>query len=540
MSSSAIMSNSELINFKKSLPQLRIGTCLRPSSVFLVVCGFFLTTWGAMSVIPDFLLVKSIPLNNLLALISWICFAALIMIVLIFRGVRIKKQIANNSKAGASYKNDSFVLYLRSFTRVDKVKVPNTLKNAVERELMGGKWDFELSLSAAISDLFDIIAIGRKGFGLGAAKLLTENSHWKNVVNDLMHRASVVYLIPFPSPGTTWEISQIIEQEDLRRKTIFFMPPSTTMEALFRKRDKKWNEVNTLLGNAILPAYDKKGMLFMLGENNSHVSFSHNNLSKLEQLSLQVAYLANNTSLSSLEIGKEIQVCSGEAIEEERKIFTAGAIWQTAKLLVFVMLLRGFLYEPFRIPSGSMAPTLIPGDFILVKKYVYSLRLGGMFLGRKNAIFETGEPKRGEIIVFQFPKSPELSYIKRVIGVPGDHIIIDEKKNLYVNGVLVERKEIPEIRLPTYITRNAEFYSENISGNGYAILLNPDGIERGHLDITVPPTKYFVLGDNRDNSNDSRFWGFVPVEYLIGEAFLIWMHHSESSFFGYRRFGSIN
>ncbi|MCC7412815.1 MAG: signal peptidase I [Gammaproteobacteria bacterium] len=189
-------------------------------------------------------------------------------------------------------------------------------------------------------------------------------------------------------------------------------------------------------------------------------------------------------------------------------------------IFVIVLVLRSFLVEPFRIPSGSMMPTLLVGDFILVNKYNYGIRLPA--INRK--IIDIGSPARGDVVVFRYPEDPSTPYIKRVIGVPGDHIEYRDK-TVYVNGERVAQQDAG-----VYIGvgagaghTGASLRREELPGAPHDILVVPDR-PSFDVEITVPPAHYFVLGDNRDNSRDSRYWGFVPDENLIGHAFLIWMN----------------
>ncbi|MGD8207614.1 MAG: signal peptidase I [Thiohalocapsa sp.] len=196
-------------------------------------------------------------------------------------------------------------------------------------------------------------------------------------------------------------------------------------------------------------------------------------------------------------------------------------------VILIVLLLRSFIVEPFRIPSGSMMPTLLVGDFILVNKFAYGLRwpvLNSKFL-------ELGDPERGDVVVFRFPLDESVDYIKRVVGVPGDQIYY-RNKTLYVNGEPME-----QIALPPYVGEGsgkghtgATRALEDIDGVEHEILINPGAPDfpRGcHVlasgPVTVPEGTYFVMGDNRDNSNDSRCWGLVPDQNLVGKAFAIWM-----------------
>jgi signal peptidase I len=228
--------------------------------------------------------------------------------------------------------------------------------------------------------------------------------------------------------------------------------------------------------------------------------------------------------------------------------FTAGFF----PVILIVFGLRSFLFEPFRIPSGSMIPTLLVGDLILVNKFSYGVRLP--ILNQK--IIPVGEPQRGDVMVFRYPEDPSLDYIKRVIGLPGDKIAY-ENKRLTVNGELVA-----EIPLPDYFDKERVAYSKQLTeklpaSNGAAsatantvlapvvehnILKDGDSMamitpsnfpfrencsytaSNTAVACTVPAGHYFMMGDNRDNSADSRYWGFVPDKNIVGKAFFIWMN----------------
>lgn len=191
-------------------------------------------------------------------------------------------------------------------------------------------------------------------------------------------------------------------------------------------------------------------------------------------------------------------------------------------VILIVLLLRSFLVEPFRIPSGSMIPTLKVGDFILVNKYSYGIRLPVV----DTKIISIGQPERGDVIVFRYPKDPSVDYIKRVIGLPGDRIAY-RNKTLYVNGDRVSLEKIgpyTETKDGLPIPGAAKF-AETLpeDDEAHEILIETT---RGSFngEWIVPAEHYFAMGDNRDNSNDSRRWGFVPEKNLVGKAFMIWMN----------------
>ena len=213
-------------------------------------------------------------------------------------------------------------------------------------------------------------------------------------------------------------------------------------------------------------------------------------------------------------------------------------------IILIVFILRSFLMEPFKIPSGSMIPTLLVGDFILVNKYTYGIRLPVI----NHKIIEVNQPQRGEVMVFRYPQDPSIDYIKRVIGLPGD-IVSYRNKRLSINGELVKMefegdyKYIESGLAYIYTQRFKEFIGEN----SYDILINLDtpdmqlaGIHhfpyrenctfnRVGFTCKVPEGNYFTLGDNRDGSSDSRYWGFVPEENIVGKAFMIWWNFSDLS-----------
>jgi signal peptidase I len=199
-------------------------------------------------------------------------------------------------------------------------------------------------------------------------------------------------------------------------------------------------------------------------------------------------------------------------------------------VLAIVLVLRSFLVEPFQIPSGSMLPTLEVGDFILVNKFAYGLRLP--VAGTK--ILEVEDPQRGDVMVFRYPDDGSTNYIKRVVGVPGDRIGYKDHQ-LFVNGDRVEADFVA--RLPP-----VEMLREQLGDTEHLIFRNVGRTSNGgEGQWKVGDDEYFVMGDNRDNSNDSRYWGMVPDDMVVGKAFEIWMHwQSLTSLPSFDRVGSID
>tara|TARA_Y100000389_G_scaffold204709_1_gene259106 strand:- start:2605 stop:3363 length:759 start_codon:yes stop_codon:yes gene_type:complete len=195
-------------------------------------------------------------------------------------------------------------------------------------------------------------------------------------------------------------------------------------------------------------------------------------------------------------------------------------------VLFFVLFVRSFVFEPFRIPSGSMKPTLIVGDFIFVKKFSYGLRLPVT----EKKIIDIGQPERGDVVVFRLPSNPNINYIKRVIGLPGDEITLNRQR-LVINGRLMNVNETGKFFDASPV------YSEDLDGRVHETLFyNLAKSERDGVYI-VPEGEYFFMGDNRDRSRDSRYIGSVPEEYLVGEAVRIWMHFVPWEIPEWRRIG---
>jgi signal peptidase I len=220
-------------------------------------------------------------------------------------------------------------------------------------------------------------------------------------------------------------------------------------------------------------------------------------------------------------------------------------------VIALVFGVRSFVVEPFKIPSPSMVPTLLVGDFIVVNKFTYGIRLP--VINKK--IIDGGSPKRGDVMVFRYPLDPSLDYIKRVVGVPGDKLTYQNKR-LTINGVAV-----PLAPQPDYLHREraayARQFSESFDGRPHRILNDEDApgdipsagpfpyrdnclYNNGGVTCVIPPGHYFMMGDNRDNSADSRFWGFVPEANIVGRAFGIWMNWSGALNFDLSRVGGFD
>ena len=223
-------------------------------------------------------------------------------------------------------------------------------------------------------------------------------------------------------------------------------------------------------------------------------------------------------------------------INEKNKIL--GWLNRQAKsflpILLIVLFLRSFLAEPFRIPSGSMLPTLLIGDYILVNKYEYGIKLPIT----KTQVIEISKPQRGDVVVFRYPANKKINFIKRVIGIPGDKIKYINKK-VYVNNIEYKKnRQITHQYIDDFGRTELDIFIENQDNKKYHIL-NDNMSPANDDEFEVPEKHYFVMGDNRDHSSDSRYWGFVPEENLVGEAFLIWMNFNSKNFsLKYNRIGN--
>lgn len=211
---------------------------------------------------------------------------------------------------------------------------------------------------------------------------------------------------------------------------------------------------------------------------------------------------------------------------------------QIFPVIAFVLVLRSFIYEPFQIPSGSMMPTLLVGDFILVEKFSYGLKDPVV----RNKFIETGEPERGDVVVFKFPENTNIDYIKRVVGLPGDTVVY-KNKQIFIKPACDNASSCESMEpIQLEFVNSNEFsqgginlrrFTEQLGTVSHDILRHPGLINNASSykkqpgtasnEWIVPEGEYFVMGDNRDNSLDSRFWGFVPDENLVGKAVAIWI-----------------
>ncbi len=246
--------------------------------------------------------------------------------------------------------------------------------------------------------------------------------------------------------------------------------------------------------------------------------------------------------LAAIVLTAAIPVALWKRAKREGSTARSGVIhalyWGFFPIILVVFLLRSFAFEPYKIPSGSMMPTLLVGDFILVNKFTYGIRLP--VINKK--VIENNTPQRGDVMVFRWPVDPSLDYIKRVVGVPGDSITYSNKR-LSINGKPLAVSEDGDF-LDKEKALSIPRYTEKLDTVEHSILIDRDApsfirqifqypyrdncsYNDSGVTCTVPPGHYFMMGDNRDNSQDSRYWGFVPDENIVGKAVLIWFNFSD-------------
>jgi len=214
-------------------------------------------------------------------------------------------------------------------------------------------------------------------------------------------------------------------------------------------------------------------------------------------------------------------IFAGKRKEEHKRLplivdYARSFFW----VFLIVLLIRSFVFQPFFVPSGSLEPTILPHEFIFVNQFSYGLRLP-IFNTKFLAI---GEPKRGDLVVFRFPGNKKVNYIKRVIGLPGDHIIY-KNKTLYINGQQMKQTFLAKgVDYEPYGNIPAQIKQENLEGLKHKVLIQDNGPADAFdaYDVIVPKDHYFMMGDNRDGSADSRYWGFVSEKDLEGKAFFVW------------------
>ena len=496
---------------------------------------------------------------NLLVLLTWALGYGVLYLHL---RRRRRIQVNLNTRAALLLENDrEYFLYLRSFVTSKRLLVRNRLPGLLDRLLVGSFWDLEFALAYAFESVCPLVAIGLAGGGVGASKLSVPDHRWKEVFTETAQKARLIFIVPFATTGTLYEIMALAGDAALLRKTVWVMPPSyfgLRWSILFSVHGRRWEKVRkTLAASGIaLPRYSRRGGLFILDNRGSPMKqistddFSEERMRPFAQSLIHAAghqeQAAYEGHLNAIEFPRRNwRWYLSEWLFRRWLCDRLAGFSITALLTSFLiaLVIRTFLFQPFNIPSGSMKPTLLVGDYLFVSKFDYgythySLPFSPpLFSGRVFA----EEPKRGDVAVFRLPKDDTTDYIKRIIGLPGDRIRMTDGL-LYINGVPVERERmsdyIGEDPCGSLALARVKRWKERLpNGVSYETL---DCIDNGFYDNTieyvVPPGHYFMMGDNRDNSTDSRVLsavGYVPFENLIGRAWMIYfsVREGESAFF---------
>ncbi len=450
------------------------------------------------------------------ALITWVAWALGVFAFIAYRVVRRRRQFHLNTRAATIVESEPFTLYLRPFRTSGRLPVLCQLPKTTDRWLMGKTWDLEFALTIAVDDVAPLVAIGHQSASLGAAKVTASDETWRETMLDLARRAQHIVMVPLDRPSTLWEAEQVLAEPALKAKTLFLMPPRSLFRGLlerampWRSLRRLWNGARAKLGGGlVLPAYDRRGAIFDIVDgaprrrplNDLHIPFFR-----------QV--------LAGAAVGP---ADDAEARKAAKKARRASTLFSGVIGLLLALAFRSFVLQPFSIPSGSMRPTLLEGDYLFVAKwaYGYSQHSGPLIPAIEGRTWG-GAPQRGDVVVFKFPPNPSQDFIKRLIGLPGDRIQMREGV-LFIDGTAVPREKLGQIADPdvTEMDRPVDVYRETLpNGVSYEVL----DIVQGSMgddthEFEVPPGHYFMLGDNRDNSSDSRFnVGFVPADHLVGRA----------------------
>lgn len=538
-----------------------------------------LPTWSRQGASGDFVF--------LLLLFAIFGGSIFVVVLQVHRRSRRRAQLRVNEELALSAP-DRFVLYLRSFRSSGYTMVRNYHPQWTVRHLTGVMWDIELALSWSMVPKLPVVAVGHTPGSLGAAKLTTTDDRWQSAVLELMERAQAIVVVPDARDGTLWELEAILDTPRFSDKCIVVMPPRQKgwrrKLGGEQSTDSMWCEVKARLGTRIaVPEYNEVGALlrhnvcehrleeFAVGDfspenlraavvgcisrtagfaspvRNATESLKESFLGSLSPIWLSVfsgifavaawanrggdldpwliAIPAASLILFGMEAGRYGVVRSSKWYR--RFVFYSGAPRVLREhinvgiVAAVILVIRSWIAEPFAISGASMVPTLQIGDFVWVDKNAYGLRMPLT----NTKFMDLGRPARGDVIVFRFPPDETQTYVKRVVGLPGDEIRVDNGV-LYVNGARVVQQPIGRFtgEGSNAEATGSELLNESLGINKHRILAIGARRSRDNETWLVPEGHYFVLGDHRDNSEDSRRWGTVPEENLVGRVFFVWWH----------------
>jgi signal peptidase I len=450
-----------------------------------------------------------------------------------------EKQKALNSLLSESEPQGSYFLYLRPFISSRAYPVKNNLRGWADRLLCGSKWDVETALSFALQRHSPLFAIGETKSSIGAIKLFTPDDLWKQKFEKLCDGAQLIFLLPLSSPSTIWEIKEIASRDDWRSKAVFVIPPTFLLRQYLRylfatSPQAAWTQASRELINSgiHLPKYNRKGRLFTLGPDKRVEHSQPLSLLETTHVDELVAYRGRI----------ERDVKESKPVWFDRRpwrwtVFSPNFGYLVAICLLFASLVRAF-FQPYHIPGASMNPTLLVGDYISVNSSAFGFDLThdlpfANLVGMHSVL--KAQPGRGEVVLFRLPENEEEIWVNRIIGIPGDRVQMRDGR-LNINGEPVARERISDFvdEQPCGFESPVKRWKEILpSGVAYETL---DCIDNGFYDNTpeyvVPRASYFMLGDNRDNSVDSRVMkavGYVPSANIIARASFIYFSVREGA-----------
>jgi signal peptidase I len=500
---------------------------LTPNEWLLGVAGAAAAGLSVLALVPR----AAGGLYALAVLASWLLWFSAAAAIAVSRASRLRRQAALNAQASRILEvGGPFFLYLRPFTTDGRFQVGCLLPSRAHRMLMDPRWDIEMAVSIALGRSLPLVCIGEQERASGAARLRSTDDDWRGLVTRLAEGASAIVMTPGTSPGTVWEMREILSRPAWCEKTLFLMPPYDPgglgrLLALLRAPviERWWQGIrDALLPQGIqLPPYDWQGGLFRLwpdGTLRDKVPAGGLEPYYARHVLLRAAYLGardEQTTPATGPLDREIPP------PLRYKVPRLGMVTGIVLPLAIVLPLRMFAFEPFRVPSSSMLPTLAVGDFIAVTRFDYNLDTGTPWTPAWH-LRETGEPQRGDVIVFRLPEDPGVSYVKRLVGLPGDRVLYMGKR-LWINGEPLDTRKLLAYPRGCPTGSDAMLMEERLGIEYHRVLHCPDRAGREGV-FTVPEDHYFFMGDSRDNSNDSRYIGFIPRRQLIGKVRRVWFH----------------
>lgn len=495
---------------------------LRPTSSLLVFVAGVLIIGQVLSVVPGY--------DPSLIAAIWILNLIFFVLPFVYRHYRNDQQQKLNHWAARTEVDGPSILYLRPFMTAGRLYVRCSVRSIAERFLYGPRWDLEMALSHAVDPDAQLVAIGEVKGGFGAAKLTTSDEQWKQVLERLATSADLILIVPLPRPSTLWELEQVLGQPEFKRKTIVVMPPTflgPTIRGWFlRRRSPRalWKQSQKLVSERgiALPDYRREGALLVP---------SGDGFTRLDAWKFQPDYLNRlfAAGADAVRAGQDlasrlVAVSRNPGVRRMRFLLVNRSYSAGVYAILLALLFRGLVLQPYSLPTASMQPTLMIGDYFAVSKFDWgvgshslpvSIRMDERFLG-------FAKPERGDLVVFYNQATGE-DYVKRIIGLPGEALQMRAGR-LYLNGELVDRQEVGRSVDRDSMSNDVPViqYRETLpGGRSYVIQeISDDQMLDETMQYDIPPGHYFMMGDNRDRSADSRVLrqvGYVPLTNIIGK-----------------------